>query len=178
MPSESSKIMAVVVQYLKGQTVLDLGCGDEKVVPWAIGVDDASEWLEVPKAVGIKVKVNPESKGLDILHQRPEGGLQDVIFSSHCLEHLRCPIGETLRYWFSFVRPGGLLVLYLPDERFYVYAPAHPKLRNPAHFHLLTMDTFLWYAEQLPGSTIVKTFLDNEAPGHYSFLVVIRKDKP
>lgn len=42
----------------------------------------------------------------------------DFVFSSHCLEHLRDP-AEGLRNWFRVLRPGGHLVITVPDEDLY-----------------------------------------------------------
>jgi predicted SAM-dependent methyltransferase len=38
----------------------------------------------------------------------------DYIFSSHCLEHIDNWV-ETMEYWHSCLRQGGVLFLYLPD---------------------------------------------------------------
>ena len=42
----------------------------------------------------------------------------DFIHSSHCLEHLHDPY-EGLKNWLRVVRPGGYLVITLPDEDLY-----------------------------------------------------------
>lgn len=42
----------------------------------------------------------------------------DFVHSSHCLEHLRDPVAG-LRNWFRAVRPGGHLVVTVPDEDLY-----------------------------------------------------------
>jgi SAM-dependent methyltransferase len=42
----------------------------------------------------------------------------DFLSSSHCLEHLRDP-AEALRNWLRVVKPGGYLVVEVPDEDLY-----------------------------------------------------------
>jgi SAM-dependent methyltransferase len=42
----------------------------------------------------------------------------DFLYSSHCLEHLRDPV-EALRNWLRVVKPGGHLVVEVPDEDLY-----------------------------------------------------------
>jgi SAM-dependent methyltransferase len=42
----------------------------------------------------------------------------DFVHSSHCLEHLRNPL-TGLANWFRILRPGGVLVVTLPDEDLY-----------------------------------------------------------
>jgi SAM-dependent methyltransferase len=42
----------------------------------------------------------------------------DFVHSSHCLEHIREP-ALGLRNWFRILRPGGFLVITVPDEDLY-----------------------------------------------------------
>lgn len=42
----------------------------------------------------------------------------DFAYSSHCLEHLRNPV-EALENWLRVIRPGGALVVQVPDEDLY-----------------------------------------------------------
>jgi SAM-dependent methyltransferase len=42
----------------------------------------------------------------------------DFVFASHCLEHLRDPV-EGLANWFRILKPGGHLVVCVPDEDLY-----------------------------------------------------------
>ncbi|MFN8545731.1 MAG: methyltransferase domain-containing protein [Candidatus Binatia bacterium] len=168
---EASKIREEVLPYLEGRSVVDLGCGGQKIVPWAVGVDDCSEGpiKELP-AVDVRASVAP---GGDLAAAL--GGRRfDVVFSSHTLEHVRAPIGETLRYWLELVVPGGRLILYLPDERYYVYDPSNPTARTPTHAHLLTRDTFVWHLEQVPNLEIELARMDL-GPERYSFLVIARR---
>lgn len=42
----------------------------------------------------------------------------DCVYSSHCLEHMHEPVAS-LHNWWSLVRPGGHLILVVPDEDLY-----------------------------------------------------------
>ena len=42
----------------------------------------------------------------------------DFVHSSNCLEHLQAP-GDALKKWWSLVKPGGHLVVTVPDEDLY-----------------------------------------------------------
>lgn len=42
----------------------------------------------------------------------------DLVHSSHCLEHLRDP-RKGIQHWFRILRPGGHLVVTVPDEDLY-----------------------------------------------------------
>lgn len=69
----------------------------------------------------------PLVKGV-FVYDRPHGDAQflanvvdesfDFLYSSHCLEHLRDP-AEALDNWLRVVRPGGHLVVNVPDEDLY-----------------------------------------------------------
>ena len=47
-----------------------------------------------------------------------ENDRYDFVHSSHCLEHLSDP-GQGLKNWFRVVKPGGYLVVLVPDEDLY-----------------------------------------------------------
>lgn len=85
-------------KYLKG-AVLDIGCGEDIVCPWAQPFDlihgDAQHILKF---------LPPHSF--------------DTVHSSHCLEHMLDPVGA-LSQWWALVRPGGYLVLVVPHEDLY-----------------------------------------------------------
>jgi len=63
-----------------------------------------------------------------IIYDAPQGDAQmlanvddqtfDFLFSSHCLEHVRDPV-EALANWIRVVKPGGHLVISVPDEDLY-----------------------------------------------------------
>ncbi len=48
----------------------------------------------------------------------------DFLVSSHCLEHLPDPF-EAMRNWIRVVRPGGYLVVVIPDEDLYEQGALH-----------------------------------------------------
>lgn len=51
-------------------------------------------------------------------------GLNDFLFSSHCLEHLSNPIAA-LEHWKTRIRTGGVLFLYLPHPDMTYWKPQH-----------------------------------------------------
>ena len=63
-----------------------------------------------------------------VIYDAPQGDAQmlsnvddrsfDFLFSSHCLEHVRNPV-EALGNWIRVVKPGGHLVVSIPDEDLY-----------------------------------------------------------
>jgi SAM-dependent methyltransferase len=55
----------------------------------------------------------------------------DFVHSSHCLEHLEDP-AEGLRNWLRVVRPGGYIIVTVPDEDLYEQG-VYPSTFNPKH---------------------------------------------
>lgn len=171
--TEAEKVFMRIRHLIEGKVVVDLGCGIKKVAPWAIGVDDHSETKHFRDAVTM-ARTDPISRELSA-HYKPE--TFDVVFSSHTLEHIKAPILDILRYWLVFVKPGGRLILYLPDENRYVFDPNNPSAKNPGHVHLLDPQMFLSILHDLSDEVVVEVFEeDPRIHDHYSFLVVLKKE--
>lgn len=62
----------------------------------------------------------------------------DFIVSSHCLEHLHDPY-EGLRNWIRALKPGGHLIITIPDEDLYEQGQ-WPSDRNLDHKHTFTVN--------------------------------------
>ena len=93
------------------------------------------------KILDIGAGVDPISEGA-VIFDKDQGDAQfldryfpsnsfDVVFSSHCLEHMMDP-REALKTWYSLVRPGGFLIIIVPDED--LYEQGHfPSIFNSDH---------------------------------------------
>jgi len=92
---------------------IDVGCGNDPVVPDAVVFDRA------------------QGDAAYILRHLPAGAAYDYVYSSHCLEHLADP-PTALGEWWSMVKPGGTLMLVVPDEDLYELG-YWPSLFNPEH---------------------------------------------
>lgn len=111
-------------------TGLDVGFGGSAIVPTAICLD--REEGNGGRAV------NPDSSPTHIVGEADNlrwfrDGVLDYVFSSHCLEDF-WDIKKVLCEWLRVIKPGGYLVLFLPDEQ--VYRSVTPdNIRNQAHKH-------------------------------------------
>lgn len=124
--SEAEKIKEKIPQYLHG-TIIDIGCAGHKIIPEAIGVDGFH-------AEG----VNIVTTDLYNLSKHPDLPKADVVFSSHCLEHLTRDT-DALLDWAKLLKSGGYLILYLPEGSKY------KNTENEFHFRDYRFEEFVFY---------------------------------
>ena len=110
---ESSKVKFDIVEYFKGDC-LDLGCGPMKIFPaWNItGIDNNKD------KVLFGTPANPDIFGDVEKLNRIADASHDCVFSSHTLEHIE-DYESALAEWWRVVKPGGVLILYLPHRDWY-----------------------------------------------------------
>ena len=92
--------------------VIDIGCGADLVVAHAEPFD-----LQ-------------HGDAQFILNHHPAESF-DTVHSSHCLEHMR-DVEPALLGWWSLVRPGGHMIIVVPEENLYEQG-AWPSLFNKDH---------------------------------------------
>jgi SAM-dependent methyltransferase len=90
---------------------IDIGCGDDPVVENVAKFD-----LKDGDANFITKYVDKKF---------------DYVFSCHCLEHMHNPY-EALKEWWEIVKPGGYLIVVVPDEDLYEQG-YFPSLFNEDH---------------------------------------------
>lgn len=66
-------------------------------------------------------------------------GSYDFVYSSHVLEHLEDPT-MALREWWRVLRPGGFMILYVPERDLYEKRQRLPSRFNPDHKHFFLLD--------------------------------------
>lgn len=109
--SEMLKIKPIIEKYLTSKNkILDIGCGETKVCPSAIGVD-----TRIASHADFILKYSDD---IYRLYEKDALNECDVIFSSHMLEHLKYPF-KFLCTCYKLLKKDGLLILYLPDARHY-----------------------------------------------------------
>lgn len=129
--SETATARATLAPHCRacGPNGLDLGAGGDPILPTSIAVDRA-------ETDGQRAHVGKSPTHLvgDVanLHWFRDGCL-DYVYSSHTLEDAVDPVAW-LQEWLRVIRPGGHLVLFLPDQAKYVaYCEAYGQLPNQAH---------------------------------------------
>jgi len=96
---------------------IDIGCGPDPVLP------------------GVQ-RFDKEHGDANRVRSFVEGEY-DFVFSSHTLEHMVDP-RSAIREWWSLVKPGGHLIVVVPDEDLYEQG-AFPSLFNRDHKHTFTL---------------------------------------
>lgn len=121
--SEGDRIRERIV----GDVILDLGCGGNKTVPNAIGVD------MIPKDQVIETLANAISSAdinADITQPLPfKEKSVDTIIARHIVEHLMDSV-TILKHWWSLLRVNGRLIIAVPNNAVHLSIPM-----NPEHVH-------------------------------------------
>ncbi len=127
-------------------TVLELGCGNAKLVPWSIGVDRVANDDAVMQIGGVKSVATVQA---DLNRPLPYADESvDEIVAQHLLEHLVDTLG-VLQDWYRVLSPGGRLVLTTPDERLVTGITM-----NPEHVHAFTPASLSRMAEAVGFKTL------------------------
>lgn len=122
--SEAQRIYCMISKYTEGRAGLDIGCGGWKIIG-SIGIDIRP---------GVADIVGDISQGLNnvFIKKRGRPKKYDYIFSSHLLEDFdEEKQREILNDWTNYLKPGGHLILYVPERGKY-------KGCNVAHKHEFT----------------------------------------
>ncbi len=164
--AEAAKIAHLLVPYTRGRGV-DAGAGHAKVFPHFLTMDSGQDF-------GGRQVADIQGDARDLSLFAP--GSLDFVFSSHFLEHVADP-AAALESWWSRIRVGGHLVLYLP------HADLYPRMgqpgSNPDHKHDFVPDDII----KLMGLVTHRTgqgwmLVENETRAggdEYSFFMVFRR---
>jgi len=162
---EADKCKYEIVQYTRGKGV-DLGCGPKKAFPHFIGVDSCKD----TELFNIEMKpdvVCEDASNLDFI----DDGTLDFVFSSHLLEHI-VDTRAALANWWSKLKVGGHLVLYLPHKDLYPRIGTYGA--NPDHKHDFSESDIRQAMQDVGGWTLVMEDVRDQAM-EYSFLQVFCK---
>ena len=124
---ETSKVRNIVGRYCHGRGI-DVGYGGDAISEQAITVDLERPYNGAPKpAVVCEVGKSPLPFG---------DGALDYVYSSHLLEDFnRDELRDILKDFVRVLRPGGKLVLVVPDEQKYNAYCARVGSKPKEHHH-------------------------------------------
>ena len=117
-------------------SILELGCGGVKTVGGAIGLD------RIPKGQLIPGISQYNHSVADIVGDASDAlpfdaSSFDHVIARHILEHMIDPV-KVLKEWDRVLKPGGSIVLALPDHE-----KANTITMNPEHCHAYTKDSIV-----------------------------------
>ena len=161
LKGETDHCRSRLMKYCNGQGV-DLGCGQVKLRPSAIGID-----LGNPAAADMRA----DARVLKMY----SNDFFDYVFSSHLLEQLE-NTEAVLREWVRIVKPGGYLVLYQADKEYY-YPIGHPQC-NALHKHHFSWEDLWAILEKIGGVYLVHHARFDTHVSEWSFELVVRKGQP
>lgn len=155
--SEAAKTRHRVISLLRGRG-LDLGCGDEKIVKSAIGIDvtGAAKDLVIDLAANNALSMFADCS-------------MDYVFASHCLTEFMRP-EVMLKEWWRVVAVGGHVILYDRDPEFCPRA----NTAGAEHRTDVTLDCAKKILKGLGNAVIVSESRHGES-NEYSWLLVVRK---
>ena len=163
--SETSKCRESLAPFCKGNG-LDIGYGGDPIVPSAICID-----LDTPYA---NYHSHPQHLHGDAsnLYWFNDNCL-DYVYSSHVLEDF-IDTEDVLREWSRVLKPGGNLVLFLPDEQAYrAHCAVNGNEPNKHHVHQEFSLNYLKETVGLIGG--LEVIHESYPVAEYSFELVLKK---
>lgn len=169
--SETEKYRHLTVPYLKG-CGLDVASQGNGVVPWAWQLDlPEAEFAHYSSGAtpATPIQLRGYAEDLSII----ASGSLDWLYASHLLEDF-LDWTPVLCEWVRVIRPGGHLVILVPDRHLWAEAIARGQPPNCSHRHESWPGELSTYAEKL-GLEMLEDRLTAVTPEDYSILFVGRK---
>ena len=166
--SETSRCRDSLQAYCFGDGI-DVGYGGDPIVPTAICMDLPQKYAAYENHVQ---HLHGDAANLSWFKDNS----LDYVYSSHVLEDFEDTAG-VLFEWLRVVKPGGHVVLYLPDEQ--VYRDHCKKQGKPPNAHHMHEQFGLPYLKTILQKRKDVKILHEAFPiGIYSFELVLQKTLP
>lgn len=135
------------------RNIVELGCGNQKTIERAIGIDRVANGDVIPHLQG---KISVADIVANVENPLPlNDNSQDIVIARHILEHCLDSV-TTIKNWKKVIRPGGKLILAVPDERVTHGIPA-----NPEHVHAFSESSLTSLMEACGFKTVMTKSADN-----------------
>lgn len=124
----------IVRSYISdGEKVAELGCGGQKSVPHAIGIDRVPRGHLIPNLPSVRSVADICASVEEVLPI--DDFSYDTVIARHILEHCIDPI-QTLSRWNRVIKDRGRLIIAVPDEHVTSGIPL-----NSEHCHAFTRES-------------------------------------
>lgn len=161
LPQENHPEKLFVIENIEseiGKVIYDIGCGRNKTLKSAIGID-VIEGSDIVANADFLPMVKDESA--------------DIIISRHSIEHLP-DTQRLLNEWTRILKPDGKIIFVLPDDK--IINTLDPMLSAGCHFQAFTKDSFSKEVQKTPGLKVEK--IVNVVDGWSFGGVLVKKETP
>ena len=167
--SETAKHREQVLEFCKGNGV-DLGSSGDPVVPWAIQVDLPSDEYARYNVTRPEAAIHWRGSAVALPFK---GNTLDFVHSAHLLEDFPnwWPL---LKEWDRVLKPGGCMIISVPDKGRFRAAVAAGQGDNLSHKHESHVGELTAHLTPLGYVTVFERFV-NDSPHEYSIIYVGRK---
>ncbi len=170
--AETSTRKHLFTPYVQGHGV-DLGSSDDPITPWAVCFDTTYDYRENHRPI----PNDPVHFRLDATRNLPfRDGVLDFVYSSHLLEDF-ADWDPILAEWWRVIKPGGYLLLLLPDKARFADAVRRGQPGNPHHQHETYVGELTTYAQRIWGTNaqVIADRFTDLWPEDYNVMFVCRK---
>jgi SAM-dependent methyltransferase len=144
--TETARYRSLTVPHCKGN-VIDIGSGGDPVVPWAIQIDlPIEEYAHYHSADN-----HPQPFACwrgDAGNLPFKDGVVDTVYSSHVLED-SYDWNPWLKEWVRVLKPGGQLIVLIPDHELWQADIRRGRTPNCQHRHEGRVGELSTYADRL-----------------------------
>lgn len=169
--SETSKYRHLTVPHCRGNGV-DIGCGGDPVVPSSIRFDlPPAEYAKYHSGNPPEFDIH---YGGDATSLPFKDGTLDYVYSSHLLEDF-ADWEPIVREWLRVIKPGGRLVILIPDKELWAEALRRGQPPNCAHRHEGTVGELTDLIHRLGGARALEERRTECFPGDYSILFIAQR---
>jgi SAM-dependent methyltransferase len=169
--SETSKYRAFTTGFCKGNGI-DIGSQNDPVVPWAISFDlPQKEYTTYSSGQAPENSIQWRGDAISLPFK---DAVCDFVYSSHLIEDFYTWY-PYLQEWARVLKPGGYLVILVPDKQRWNAAIAKGQNPNCAHRHESRVGELSEHIKSLGGFEILEDRLTNLSPEDYTILFVARK---
>lgn len=169
MASETSKYRHFTTLYCIGNGV-DIGSQNDPVVPWAVSLDLPHDEYSTYTS-GLAPENSLQWRG-DARSLPFKDEVCDFVYSSHLIEDF-LEWGPILKEWSRVLKPGGHIIILLPDKERWNVAIRKGQPPNCAHKHESFPGELSTYFTQ--GFEIICDKLTNIDSNDYNILFIARK---
>jgi SAM-dependent methyltransferase len=168
--TETAKYRTLTTKYCEGCGV-DVASQGDPVVPWAMNFDlpdDEFNFYNSNHPPHGPIQLRGHADKLPFCTRS-----LDFLYSSHLLEDYT-DWNPILGEWVRVIKPGGNLVILIPDRELWVAACAAGQPPNDAHRHEGKVGELSTYAANL-GLEVIEDRLTNCFVGDYTIMFVAKK---